>query len=43
MPDELRSEYKRSDFREFVRGKYATAQVEFVELVSLLIASGRAA
>ena len=37
--DELRPEYKRSDFRgEFVRGKYAWTQLEFSEVVSLLIA-----
>ena len=34
----LRPEYRRSDFGEFVRGKYATTQVEFAELVRLLIA-----
>jgi hypothetical protein len=34
--DELRSEYKRSDFGKFVGG--AVTQVEFAELVSLLLA-----
>src|SRR5437588_836174 len=34
---ELRPEYKRSDFGELVRGKYAATQVEFTELVSLLM------
>lgn len=34
--DELRSEYKRSDFGEFVRG--AVTQVEFAERVGLLLA-----
>jgi hypothetical protein len=36
--DSLRSEYKRSDFGEMVRGKYAVTQLEFGELVRLLIA-----
>ena len=36
--DDLRPEYKRSDFGEFVRGKYAWTQLEFSEVVSLLIA-----
>lgn len=36
--DSLRPEYKRSDFGEMVRGKYAQTQVEFAELVRLLIA-----
>lgn len=34
--DELRSEYKRSDFGKFVRG--AVTQVEFAERVGLLLA-----
>ena len=34
--DELRPEYQRSDFREFVRG--AVTQVEFAERVALLMA-----
>ncbi len=36
--DELRPEYKRSDFGELVRGKYAATQVQFAELVALLLA-----
>ena len=36
--DSLRPEYQRSDFGEMVRGKYATAQVDFAELVRLLLA-----
>lgn len=36
--DSLRPEYRRSDFGKMVRGKYAQTQVEFVELVQLLIA-----
>ena len=36
--DDLRREYKRSDFGEFVRGKYALTQLDFAELVSLLVA-----
>ena len=36
--DSLRPEYKRSDFGEMVRGKHATTQVEFAELVRLLLA-----
>ena len=35
--DSLRPEYKRSDFGEMVQGKYATTQVEFAELVRLLL------
>lgn len=35
--DELRAEYKRSDFGEMIRGKYAANQVEFAELVGLLV------
>ena len=38
LDDSLRPEYRRSDFGEMVRGKYATTQVEFTELVRLLIA-----
>lgn len=30
--------YKRSDFDEIVRGKYATTQVDFAELTALLLA-----
>jgi hypothetical protein len=33
-----RAEYKRSDFGEMVRGKYATAQVDFTELTAILLA-----
>ena len=33
-----RPEYKRSDFGEIVRGKYATTQVDFAELTALLLA-----
>ena len=36
--DSLRAEYKRSDFGEMVRGKYADAQVALPELVRLLLA-----
>lgn len=35
--DSLRPEYKRSDFGQMVQGKFANTQVEFAELVSLLI------
>ena len=35
--DSLRSEYKRSDFGKMVQGKYAATQVEFAELVRLLL------
>ena len=35
--DSLRPEYKRSDFGEMVKGKYAATQVEFAELVRLLL------
>jgi len=37
MDDSLRPEYKRSDFGELVRGKYATTEVEFAQLVQLLL------
>ena len=33
-----RPEYKRSDFGEIVRGKYATTQIDFAELTALLLA-----
>lgn len=36
--DSLRPEYKRTDFGEMVQGKHAVTQVEFAELVRLLIA-----
>ena len=35
--DELRPEYRRSDFGEMVKGKYANTQVDFAELVRLLL------
>ena len=35
--DSLRPEYRRSDFGEMVKGKYATTQVEFGEIVRLLL------
>jgi hypothetical protein len=35
--DSLRPEYRRSDFGEMTRGKYAGAQIEFAELVYLLL------
>ena len=38
LDDSLRSEYRRSDFGEMTRGKHATAQIEFDELVRLLLA-----
>lgn len=37
MDDWLRPEYKRSDFGELVRGKYASKQLEFADLVRLLL------
>lgn len=36
--DSMRPEYRRADFGEMVRGKYAQTQVEFAELVHLLLA-----
>jgi hypothetical protein len=36
--DSLRREYRRSDFGEMARGKYANTQLEFSELVRLLVA-----
>jgi hypothetical protein len=39
--DTLRAEYKRSDFGEMVVGKYALTQIEFAELVWLLLAGIR--
>ena len=38
LDDSLRPEYRRSDFGEMVRGKYAASEVEFAELVRLLLA-----
>ncbi len=37
IDDWLRAEYKRSDFGELVRGKYASRQLEFAHLVKLLL------
>jgi hypothetical protein len=37
LSDSLRPEYRRSDFGDLVQGKYATSQVEFAELVRLLL------
>ena len=36
--DSLRAEYRRSDFGEMIQGKHATTQIEFAELVRLLLA-----
>ncbi len=38
LEDSLRPEYKRSDFGEIIRGKYAATQVDFAELIALLLA-----
>jgi len=38
ITDSLRPEYKRSDFGELVRGKHTFAEIDFSELVSILIA-----
>ena len=38
LDDWGRPEYRRSDFGEVVRGKYAASQVDFVELTALLLA-----
>lgn len=38
LEDSLRAGYRRSDFGEMVKGKYASTQVAFTELVRLLIA-----
>jgi len=38
LDDSLRPEYRRSDFGEMIQGKLATAQIEFAELVRLLLA-----
>jgi hypothetical protein len=35
--DSLRPEYKRSDFGELIRGKYATTQVDFHQLTGALL------
>lgn len=37
MDDSLRAEYKRSDFGEMVQGKFANSEIDFAELVGLLI------
>jgi hypothetical protein len=36
--DTLRPEYKRSDFGEIIRGKYANTQVDFHQLTGVLLA-----
>jgi hypothetical protein len=36
--DTMRPEYKRSDFGDFERGRYATAEVEFSKLVEMFLA-----
>ena len=36
--DSLRPEYSRSDFGEMIQGKYATAPIQFAELVRILLA-----
>jgi len=38
LDDSLRPEYHRSDFGEMIQGKHATTQIEFAELVPLLLA-----
>lgn len=38
LDDSLRPEYRRSDFGEMIQGKHATTQVDFAELVRLLLA-----
>ena len=38
LGDSLRPEYKRSDFGEMVQGKYATTELQFAEVVRLLVA-----
>ena len=38
LDDSLRPEYRRSDFGEMIQGKHATTQIEFAELVRLLLA-----
>jgi hypothetical protein len=37
LEDSMRPDYKRSDFGEMVRGKYAATQVDFAELTALLL------
>jgi hypothetical protein len=36
--DSLRPEYKRSDFGDMVQGIYATTELQFAEIVRLLVA-----
>lgn len=38
VDDSLRPEYKRTDFGEMVRGKFAVTEIEFSELVHLILA-----
>ena len=38
LSDSLRREYSPSDFGEMVRGKHAMTQLQFADLVSLLLA-----
>lgn len=38
LGDSMRPEYKRSDFGEAVQGKYAATQLQFAEVVCLLLA-----
>lgn len=38
LDDSLRPEYRRSDLGEMMKGKYAATEIEFAELVRLLIA-----
>ena len=37
LDDSLRPEYRRSDFGEMIQGKHATTQIEFSELVRILL------
>jgi len=39
LEDSLRPEYKRSDFGEIIRGKYAATQVDFAELIAEMASS----
>lgn len=38
LDDSLRPEYRRADFGEMIQGKYATTEIEFAELVRVLLA-----
>ena len=38
LGDSMRPEYERSDFGEMVRGKYDSKQMQFAEVVRLLLA-----